>query len=61
MVSRGPYRKPEDAELLAKIRSIIDKRPTYGYRRVTALINRERRLEGKPVVNPKRVLRASIT
>lgn len=57
VVSRGPYRKPEDAELLARIRPIIDKRPTYGYRRVTALINRERRLEGKPVVNPKRVLR----
>lgn len=56
-VPRGPYRKPDDAELLAEIRPIIDKRPTYGYRRVTALINRNRRLEGQPVVNTKRVLR----
>jgi putative transposase len=57
VVPRGPYRKPDDAELLAEIRPIIDKRPTYGYRRVTALINRQRRLEGLPVVNAKRVLR----
>lgn len=56
-VPRGPYRKPDDADLLAEIRPIIDRRPTYGYRRVTALINRQRRLEGKPVANTKRVLR----
>lgn len=56
-VPRGPYGKPADAELLAEIRPFIDKRPTYGYRRVTALINRNRRLEGQPVVNTKRVLR----
>jgi transposase InsO family protein len=54
---RGPYRKPEDAEFLAPIRAIIDQRPTYGYRRVTALLNRQLRAEGKPTVNAKRVLR----
>ena len=54
---RGPYRKAEDAKFLAPIRAIVDARPTYGYRRVTALLNRELRLEGKPTVNAKRVLR----
>lgn len=54
---RGPYRKPDDVALLAELRPIIDQRPTYGYRRVTALLNRQRRKEGKPTVNTKRVLR----
>lgn len=35
---RGPYRKAEDAEFLPSIRAIVDARPTYGYRRVTALL-----------------------
>lgn len=43
---RGRYRKAEDAEFLPAIRAIVDARPTYGYRRVTALLNRERRLQG---------------
>ncbi|MBB3938325.1 Transposase InsO and inactivated derivatives [Aureimonas phyllosphaerae] len=54
---RGPYRKAEDAGLLPAIRAIVDARPTYGYRRVTALLNRELRLRGQPTVNAKRVLR----
>ena len=54
---RGPYRKPDDVVLLAELRPIIHQRPTYGYRRVTALLNRQRRKDGKPVVNTKHVLR----
>jgi transposase InsO family protein len=54
---RGSYRKAEDAALLALIRGIVDARPTYGYRRVTALVNRKLRGEGQPAVNAKRVLR----
>lgn len=54
---RGSYRKPEDVALLAELRPIIDQRPTYGYRRVTALLNRQRRKDGRPMVNAKRVLR----
>ena len=54
---RGPYRKAEDVALLAELRPIIDQRPTYGYRRVTALLNRQRRGDGRPMVNAKRVLR----
>ena len=55
--ARGPYRKAEDAGLLLPIRAIIDERPTYGYRRVGALLNRHLRSAGKPTVNMKRVLR----
>ena len=54
---RGPYSKPEDAAFLPLIREIVDARPTYGYRRITALLNRRFRSEGKPAVNAKRVLR----
>ena len=35
---RGRYRRQGDEELLAAIRQITDARPTYGYRRVTALL-----------------------
>ena len=54
---RRPYRKPEDATLLPVIRRLVDERPTYGYRRLTALLNRLLRTEGKPTINGKRVLR----
>jgi transposase InsO family protein len=54
---RGPYRKPEDALLLPTIRAIVDARPSYGYRRVTALVNRALRSRGEASVNAKRVLR----
>ncbi len=54
---RGPYRRVGDDELLAAIRAITDARPTYGYRRVAALLNRARRASGEPPVNRKRVLR----
>jgi transposase InsO family protein len=43
--------------LLAEIRTIADARPTYGYRRVTALLNRARRNAGTPQINHKRVFR----
>ena len=47
---------PETAEnglLLARIRELVGERPSYGYRRVTALLNRERTER----VNPKRIYR----
>jgi putative transposase len=46
-----------DDELFEKIKAIIQKRPTYGYRRVTALLNKERSLLGKDKVNHKRIYR----
>lgn len=54
---RGPYRKAEDDELLPAIRRLVDERPTYGYRQIAALLNRERQAAGLLVVNRKRVLR----
>lgn len=54
---RGPYRKAGDDELLPLIRRFVDERPTYGYRRITALVNRELVRDGHPRVNRKRVHR----
>jgi transposase InsO family protein len=45
--------KPDDEIYLSHIRKITDERPSYGYRRITAQLNRER--EGK--VNHKRIYR----
>jgi putative transposase len=45
----------EDAELLAPLRTLVDERPTYGYRRITALLNRERLKSGLPRLNHKRI------
>lgn len=55
--SRGAYCKTDDVELLPAIRRLVDQRPTYGYRRLTALLNRERRIAGLEPINRKRVLR----
>ncbi len=54
---RGPYAKPDDQALLAEIAPIVDARGSYGYRRVAALVSREREKRGKPRVNHKRVYR----
>jgi putative transposase len=40
---RGPQTRDGDLELTAEIRRLVDVRPTYGYRRIAALIKRERR------------------
>jgi len=47
----------EDGQYLPRIRKIVDERVTYGYRRITALLNRVLREEGEPLVNHKRVYR----
>src|SRR4051812_16265295 len=52
---RGSYRKPDDGDLLPLIRRLVDERPTYGYRRITALANRELVKTGKPMANHKRI------
>ena len=43
--------------VLRQNRAIVDERPTYGYRRVGALLNRERRSQGLPALNHKRLYR----
>ncbi len=57
LASRRARTKPGDLALLPTIRRLVDERPTYGYRRITALLNRERRKDGLEPVNRKRVLR----
>lgn len=54
---RSTYRKADDAWLLPLVRAIVDDRPTYGYRRVGALLSRQVVALGKPPVNHKRVYR----
>ena len=55
--ARGPQTRPGDMELAAEIRRLVDQRPTYGYRRIAALLKRERRSAGQEPVNAKRVYR----
>ena len=54
---RRSYRKAADEPLLVLIRRLVDGRPTYGYRRITRLVHRQQKAEGKPTINAKRVLR----
>jgi len=54
---RGPQERPGDVELAGAIRRLVDARPTYGYRRIAALLRRERRSDGLTPVNTKRVYR----
>lgn len=56
-IKRVYFSFEEDSELFEKIKIIIEKRPTYGYRRVTALLNKELNLLNKNGVNHKRVYR----
>ncbi len=51
------YHKADDARYLPLIRAIIDARATYGYRRVTAVMNRMLKTENKEGINHKRVYR----
>ena len=49
------YKKAADDHYLKLIREITDERPTYGYRRVAAILNRGLRQKGETPVNHKRV------
>lgn len=54
---RDLYRKAADADLLPVIRRLVGAPPTYGYRRIDAFLNRERRAADQAPVNAKRVHR----
>jgi transposase InsO family protein len=43
--------------MLTAIRTLTDDRPTYGYRRIWALLNRQREQAGQPRLNHKRIYR----
>jgi hypothetical protein len=64
---RRRYRKAQDGErlnatgsseaanALPLITTLVAARPTYGYRRITAILNRQLRAEGAAPVNHKRI------
>ncbi|SNT43328.1 Transposase InsO and inactivated derivatives [Tropicimonas sediminicola] len=54
---RRSYHKAQDAALLPRIQRLVAARPTYGYRRIAALLNRELRAAGLAPANHKRVYR----
>lgn len=55
--ARGSYFKADDATVLPMITALVSARPTYGYRRITAILNRQLRTDGAAPVNHKRVYR----
>jgi len=54
---RRRHHKAQDAALLPLIERLVAKRPTYGYRRITAVLNRKLRAGGLAPVNHKRIYR----
>ncbi|TJZ85602.1 IS3 family transposase [Paracoccus hibiscisoli] len=54
---RRCYHKAQDAAVVPRITALVTARPTYGYRRITAILNRQLRSEGLAQVNHKRVYR----
>jgi len=51
------YKRIDDEKYLPLIRKLCDERPTYGYRRITAVLNHLLRKRRELVVNHKRVYR----
>lgn len=54
---RGRYSKEDDGAILSLINDVVEKRPTYGYKRVTAMINKKRKNNNLPIYNRKRIYR----
>lgn len=50
-------RHTDDTVVLRRIHHVIGELPTYGYRRVWALLRRQTELDGMPAINAKRVYR----
>jgi putative transposase len=51
------YKKQDDGPVLCEIEEILKIRTTYGYKRVTSMINRKRSKIGQKLYNKKRILR----
>jgi len=49
--------RADDEWLVPMIRAIVAERASYGYRRVTALLNRQLHAQGRPRINHKRTYR----
>ncbi|MCS2126429.1 IS3 family transposase [Escherichia coli] len=50
-------RHTDDTDALRRIHHVIGELPTYGYRRVWALLRRQTELDGMPAINAKRIYR----
>ncbi|WP_101968158.1 IS3 family transposase [Klebsiella pneumoniae] len=48
-------RHTDDTDVLRRIHHVIEELPTYGYRRVWALLRRQTEPDGMPAINAKRV------
>src|SRR3954451_24425937 len=65
LAERAKHRQPKligrppqpDEALVAEIKAVIANLPTYGYRRVHAILRRRALAEGRPPPNHKRVYR----
>ena len=53
--SRRRYHKAQDTTVVPLITALVAARPTYGYRRITAILNRQLRVTSASPVNHKRV------
>jgi putative transposase len=56
-MKRVRYIKESDSEVLEEINAILKTRPSYGHKRVTAMINKKRKKEGLSKYNRKRIFR----
>ena len=54
---RRRYKKKEDQLILKEIKAVLAQRPTYGYKRVTAMINRIYESRNLNKLNKKRIYR----
>lgn len=56
-MERISYVKESDPKVLAEINLVLKARPIYGYKRVTAMINKKRKMEGLLRFNKKGIFR----
>lgn len=54
---KSGYKKKEDDLILEEIKEVLRVRSSYGYKRVTAMVNKFRLLKGFRVLNKKRIYR----
>lgn len=54
---RSRYQKAEDNNVLEDINKVIQQRPTYGYKRLTAMVNKQRMKNALALLNRKRIYR----
>ena len=53
----APPVSTDEVMVVRQIKAIVDENPTYGYRRIHAILNHRRARQGMPPVNHKRVYR----